>query len=171
MADSVAISIQVIESTVPTYIVEFDVQPRTVARNGILLFKGFLSRIAGSPEGNAVPPQDYKINGETIEIQIKDPADGVFKGTGVTDTTRQVVQAFVFNGYFEVSMQLDPASMPVGTYDFRAHYNGNTGKNLGGCEKNVGISVSEFGVDYGPWVIGGLLIAGLAVVGYVATKK
>ena len=131
MADSVAITITVIEPTVQTYIIGFNVVPTTVNINEDLTFTGYLTRKANATETDA-DPEPWKVNEEIIEIQIQNSA-GEWVNVGQAASTHSTVGGYVY-GYFEFAFGLDSIGTPVGTWKFRAHYNGNSSKGLLGCE-------------------------------------
>lgn len=121
MADSISVTITVLSPDVQCYLVNFDVQPRQVLTTGQLRFTGYLSRYNNSPDDDGI------VRDETIHIQIQ--SGGAWQDIATTPTRDD---GTFYSGYFDVT--LAPNFSAEGSYNFRAHYDGNSTKHLIGCE-------------------------------------
>ncbi len=127
MANSQEILITVINPVAQTYIVNFNMQPRSGIADFNVRFTGYLSR-------NLTPEDDGIVNGERIEIWYFIASTNIWENTGVyAFTIVQPGQSYLA-GYFEGEIGILASWLPPGTYRFRAQYAGNTTKGLLGCE-------------------------------------
>ena len=167
MGDSVPITITVFAPDVQTYIVNYDMQPRSGQMPLTVSFQGYLTRYSGIKETSPNP-----VNGETVEIQILNSSNNTWQPTGVTAGTGPDELGPIFHhGFFSGQIIIDPAYTPPGSYQFKAHYGGNVAKQLLGCETSPrSIVTNGVGGEF-PW--GLVAIGGLAVVavGAYSLKK
>lgn len=125
MTDSSSIGITVQAAATPTYFFSFDMYPKSGEMPLTIDFYGFLTDI---PNGISTNPA---LIGEVIKIQIFDPDNSVWRDTGVQVTTYPTPDE---SGRFSGQITLNEAWLLPGTYQFRAHYDGNPMKDLLGCE-------------------------------------
>ena len=141
MADSIAVTITVQNNIIQAYIKNFDIQPRSGIVDFNVHFTGYLSNYP------TLDADTDLVNGETIHIQYLNPYNGQWEDTGVYATTQSVwipdpmqpTGEREIKGHFEGDIGIlktwlladDVTSRNV---QFRAHYDGNSGKGLLGCE-------------------------------------
>lgn len=135
MTDSPEIQITVKNPVEQTYIIYFDMQPRSGLADFNVIFQGWLSRFDAPEHGYGA---GNVINGEVIRIFYVNPHTGAWEDTGVYAMTAQSDDTGTEPrvGYFRAEIGILASWLPPGTYRFRAQYAGNAAKNLSGCEKN-----------------------------------
>jgi len=122
MADSTPVLISL---AIPTYFVNWDIQPRQGSLPLTVSFGGYLSPDSAGPLPAGTQPN--LVNNETIHFQIQD-AVGNWSDLAIVTTTSEPP----FQGYFGGSYTFTSGT----TVNVRLHYDGNIAKNLTGCERN-----------------------------------
>lgn len=135
--------------------------PFTIAIDGYLWRQGVIENV----------PTSSIVDGETVYLQWLNPNSGQWETSGLSMVTSP---SGGYSGHFSAQVTLTMEYTTPGTQQYRIHYNGNSAKNLAGCEDGV-INLNIAGESQG---INPLLVAGvLVVVGiggyaiYKLTKK
>ncbi len=128
MCDSPVIVVTVTSGVVETNITLWDISPRSGSLPLTVTIDGFLFRnnIQENRSDSTI------VDGETVYLQQFDHGSQTW-GNILTMTTGYD-SARGYHGHFYATAQFDPTAVP-GQYSFRCHFNGNSSKNLGGCEK------------------------------------